>query len=152
MSAPAPVPLTLVVAAALVDASGRVVIAQRPPGKAMAGLWEFPGGKVEQGESPETALCRELEEEIAVAVDPADLSPFAFASHRYAHFHLLMPLYVCRTWRGEPRPREVAAVRLVPVAHLPHYPMPEADVPLVAHIQAAFSPSTLSKDAGIVRY
>lgn len=131
--------LLLVVAAALVDAAGHVLIAERPPGKAMAGLWEFPGGKVEPGESPEAALRRELHEELGVTVAAADLSPFTFASHAYDAFHLLMPLYLCRRWSGRPVAREVAALAFVAPRELSRYPMPAADRPLVARLQAAFA-------------
>jgi 8-oxo-dGTP diphosphatase len=121
----------LVVACALIDADGRVLIAERPPQKAMAGLWEFPGGKIELGESPETALIRELAEELGIAVKDACLAPFAFASHAYADFHLLMPLYVCRRWEGTPVPREHSALKWVRPRDLTQYPMPPADVPLI---------------------
>ena len=101
-----PIPTVLVAAAALVDADNRVLLAQRPPGKSMAGLWEFPGGKVETGETPEQALVRELREELGVEVCLKCLAPFTFASHAYEKFHLLMPLYLCRNWEGEITPRE----------------------------------------------
>jgi 8-oxo-dGTP diphosphatase len=123
--------LVLVVACALIDADGRVLIAERPPQKAMAGLWEFPGGKIEPGESPEAALIRELAEELGIAVKDACLAPFAFASHAYADFHLLMPLYVCRRWEGTPVPREHSALKWVRPRDLTRYPMPPADVPLI---------------------
>lgn len=123
--------LVLVAACALVDPDGRVLIAQRPPGKSMAGLWEFPGGKVEAGERPETALIRELREELAIEVKEACLAPFTFASHTYPDFHLLMPLYVCRRWEGTPRAVEAAALKWVRPAELAAYPMPPADLPLV---------------------
>lgn len=123
---------TVVVAAcALIDPDSRVLIAQRPPGKEMAGLWEFPGGKVEPDETPEQALIRELTEELGITVTEACLAPFTFASHRYADFHLLMPLYVCRRWRGTPRAQEHAALKWVRVRELPAYPMPPADLPLI---------------------
>lgn len=125
-------PLLLVVAAALVDADGRVMIARRPPGKAMAGLWEFPGGKVGPGESPETALIRELKEELGIDISASCLAAFAFASHRYETFHLLMPLFVCRTWAGTPTPREGQELAWVAPVRLGDYAMPPADVPLVA--------------------
>ncbi|MCF3934286.1 (deoxy)nucleoside triphosphate pyrophosphohydrolase [Acuticoccus sp. M5D2P5] len=131
--------LLLVVAAALIDEDGRILITQRPTGKSMAGLWEFPGGKVEAGESPEAALARELKEEIDVDVDPATLVPFTFASHRYDAFHLLMPLYAVRAWTGTPTPREVADVQFVRADALADYPMPAADAPLVTAIQRAFT-------------
>jgi 8-oxo-dGTP diphosphatase len=121
----------LVVACALIDADGRVLIAQRPAHKAMGGLWEFPGGKVEAGETPETSLIRELDEELGIAVKEACLAPFTFASHAYPDFHLLMPLYVCRRWDGAPAPREHAAIRWVRPLDLNTYPMPPADLPLI---------------------
>jgi 8-oxo-dGTP diphosphatase len=127
--------LLLVVAAALVDPDGRMLIAQRPEGKSMAGLWEFPGGKVETGETPEAALIRELREELGIAVKEPCLAPFTFASHTYGAFHLLMPLYLCRRWDGNPRPRHHAAIKwLRPrdlLANADTYPMPAADLPLI---------------------
>jgi 8-oxo-dGTP diphosphatase len=126
-----PQPLILVVAVALVDPDGRVLIAQRPEGKSMAGLWEFPGGKIEAGEPPEDALIRELAEELDIAVKEACLAPFTFASHRYGDFHLLMPLFVCRRWEGEPKPRHHAALKWVRPKDLTQYPMPAADLPLI---------------------
>ncbi len=125
----------LVVAAALVDDDGRVLIARRPEGKAMAGLWEFPGGKVEAGETPEAALIRELHEELGIAVKKACLAPFVFASHSYDDFHLLMPLYLIRRWEGEPGAREHEALKWVRPNALRDYPMPEADLPLIAWLQ-----------------
>ena len=124
-------PILLVVAAALVDRDGRVLIAQRPEGRSMAGLWEFPGGKVGPGEDPETALTRELKEELSIEVCDTCLAPFTFASHAYERFHLLMPLYVCRQWDGEIVPREGQQVKWVRVARLRDYPMPPADLPLI---------------------
>jgi len=124
--------LVLVVACALVDADRRVLIAQRPQGKPMAGLWEFPGGKVEAGETPEDALIRELAEELDVSTKHACLAPLTFASHAYADFHLLMPLYVCRKWTGVPQAREHAALKWVRPQALRDHPMPEADLPLIA--------------------
>ena len=126
------VPLVLVVAVALVDVDGRVLLTQRPPGKAMAGLWEFPGGKVHEGETPEAALIRELKEELDIDVAEACLAPLTFASHRYERFHLLMPLYVCRRWNGTLTPREGQALTWVRPARLDDYAMPPADKPLVA--------------------
>jgi len=123
--------LVLVVAVALVDPEGRVLIAQRPEGKNMAGLWEFPGGKVETGERPEDALIRELAEELAITVKEPCLAPFTFASHTYADFHLLMPLFICRRWEGTPIPREHAALKWVRPRDLSQYPMPAADLPLI---------------------
>ena len=127
--------LVLVAAAALVDADGRVLIAQRPEGKALAGLWEFPGGKVEDGETPETALIRELREELGITVTPACLAPFVFASHAYDSFHLLMPLYLIRRWEGFVAAREHAAVKWVKPAQLTDHPMPPADEPLIAYLR-----------------
>ncbi|HTM77921.1 MAG TPA: (deoxy)nucleoside triphosphate pyrophosphohydrolase [Devosia sp.] len=124
--------LLLVVACALVDADRRVLIAQRPPGKALAGLWEFPGGKIEPGETPEAALIRELEEELGVSTKTACLAPVSFASHSYDNFHLLMPLYACRKWQGQPQPREHTALKWVRPNALHDYPMPPADAPLIA--------------------
>jgi 8-oxo-dGTP diphosphatase len=126
-----PAKLVLVVACALIDPDGRVLIAQRPADKAMGGLWEFPGGKVESGERPEDALIRELAEELEIAVKEACLAPFSFASHSYADFHLLMPLYICRRWDGEPQAKEHTALKWVRPKDLKNYPMPPADVPLI---------------------
>jgi 8-oxo-dGTP diphosphatase len=123
--------LVLVAACALIDPDGRVLIAERPPGKAMAGLWEFPGGKVEPGERPEEALIRELHEELGIAVKEPCLAPFSFASHSYPDFHLLMPLYVCRRWEGTPAPREHSALKWVRPRELTQYAMPPADLPLI---------------------
>jgi 8-oxo-dGTP diphosphatase len=124
-------PLMLVVAAALVDSDGRVLIAQRPEGRSMAGLWEFPGGKIEADERPEDALIRELREELGIAVKEACLAPFTFASHTYSAFHLLMPLYVCRRWEGTPQPKHHAALKWVRPKDMKEYPMPAADLPLI---------------------
>ena len=126
-----PHPLLLVVAVALVDPDGRVLIAQRPEGKSMAGLWEFPGGKVEAGETPESALIRELAEELGITVKEPCLAPFTFASHAYETVHLLMPLYVCRRWEGTPMPRHHAALKWVRPNQMREYPMPAADLPLI---------------------
>jgi 8-oxo-dGTP diphosphatase len=123
--------LTLVVACALVDADNRVLIAQRPANKAMAGLWEFPGGKVNDGERPEDALIRELVEELGITVREACLAPLTFASHTYADFHLLMPLYICRRWEGTVTAREHQALAWVRANKLRDYPMPPADLPLI---------------------
>ena len=123
--------LVLVSAVALVDPDGRVLIAQRPEGKPMAGLWEFPGGKVEAGETPEAALMRELDEELGIETWESCLAPLSFASHAYDDFHLLMPLFVCRKWRGAPSPRVHAALRWVRPRDLGGYPMPAADRPLL---------------------
>jgi 8-oxo-dGTP diphosphatase len=124
--------LLLVAACALVDADGRVLIARRPEGKPLAGLWEFPGGKVEEGEVPEACLIRELKEELGIDVAKACLAPLTFASHEYEGFHLLMPRYVCRRWEGEVRPLEGQALTWVPPVRLRDYPMPPADEPLIA--------------------
>lgn len=121
----------LVSAVALVDPDGRVLIAQRPEGKAMAGLWEFPGGKVEPGETPEEALIREMQEELGIDTWASCLAPLTFASHKYDDFHLLMPLFVCRKWQGIPRSRENQALKWVRALDLKSYPMPEADLPLI---------------------
>lgn len=126
--------LVLVAACALVDADGRVLIAQRPVGKSMAGLWEFPGGKVEPGERPEQTLIRELDEELGITVLEACVSPLTFASHAYPDFHLLMPLYVCRKWEGSVTAREGQKVAWVRPNRLRDYPMPPADEPLIAHL------------------
>ena len=125
------VKLVLVVACALVDADGRVLIAQRPGGKSMAGLWEFPGGKIEAGERPELSLIRELKEELGIEVKEACLAPLTFASHAYPDFHLLMPLFVCRRWEGQPAPREGQMIKWVKPGRLREFPMPPADIPLV---------------------
>ena len=127
--------LVLVAACALIDADGRVLVAQRPHGKPMAGLWEFPGGKIEDGERPELCLIRELKEELGVSVSEACLAPLAFASHAYPDFHLLMPLYVCRRWDGIPQPSHHAALKWARPRELmgdtKAYPMPAADLPLI---------------------
>jgi 8-oxo-dGTP diphosphatase len=132
--------LLLVAAAALIDDEGRVLIAQRPAGKSLGGLWEFPGGKVEPGESPEAALIRELREELSVTVEAESLEPFAFASHGYEDFHLLMPLYLVMDWRGTPTPLEAQALAWVRPAALRDYPMPPADEPLVHEIIERLAP------------
>jgi len=126
--------LTLVAACALIDADGRVLIAQRPPGRPMAGLWEFPGGKVEAGERLEAALIRELREELGIAVKEDCLAPLTFASHSYPDFQLLMPLYVCRRWEGAVTAREGQQLAWVKPNRLRDYPMPEADIPLIPHL------------------
>ena len=125
----------LVAAAALIDTDSRVLIAQRPEGKSMAGLWEFPGGKVESGERPEEALIRELQEELTIDVTEACLAPFVFASHTYDDFHLFMPLYVCRKWDGQVTPVEGQVLKWVFANDLRTYPMPPADLPLIAHLR-----------------
>lgn len=128
-------PTVLVVAVALIDGDGRVLIAQRPEGKQMAGLWEFPGGKVEPGERPEAALIRELREELGIEVSQSCLAPFVFASHAYESFHLLMPLYLCRRWEGTVVAHEHAALKWVRPNQLSDWPMPPADEPLVAWLR-----------------
>ncbi len=128
-------PIVTVVAVALVDVDGRILISQRPRGKPMAGLWEFPGGKMEIDESPETALIREIKEELNIDVSDKCLAPFTFASHKYERFHLLMPLYVCRVWEGNVKPMEKQALKWVRPKNLPKYPMPPADRPLVAMLR-----------------
>ena len=126
--------LITVVAVALVDPDGRVLIAQRPEGKPLAGLWEFPGGKLEPGERPEDALIRELREELGIAVKAACLAPLTFASHSYDDFHLLMPLFICRRWEGFVQSREGQALKWVRAKALRDYPMPPADAPLIPHL------------------
>jgi 8-oxo-dGTP diphosphatase len=121
----------LVVAVALIDADGRVLLAQRPPGKSLAGLWEFPGGKVEPGEVPEAALIRELHEELGIDTWASCLAPLTFASHSYPDFHLLMPLFACRRWQGTPQAREGQTLAWVRANALKDYPMPPADIPLI---------------------
>ncbi len=121
----------LVSAVALIDRDGRVLLAQRPEGKSMAGLWEFPGGKVEQGETPEAALIRELDEELGIETWSSCLAPLTFASHSYPDFHLLMPLFACRKWQGQPASKEGQALKWVRPAELRSYPMPPADLPLI---------------------
>ena len=127
--------LLLVAAAAMVDGDGRVLLCQRPQGKQLAGLWEFPGGKVEPGETPEQCLVRELEEELGIAAKVDCLAPFVFASHAYEDFHLLMPLFLLRRWEGFVERREHAALAWVKPSRLDDYPMPPADVPLCAHLR-----------------
>jgi 8-oxo-dGTP diphosphatase len=126
--------LVLVAACALIDVDGRVLLAQRPAGKPMAGLWEFPGGKVERGERPEDSLIRELKEELGIVVREACLAPLTFASHAYPEFHLLMPLFVCRRWDGMVTPREGQRLAWVRPNRLREYSMPPADEPLIAHL------------------
>jgi 8-oxo-dGTP diphosphatase len=128
-------PIITVVAVALLDADNRVLLAQRPPGKKMAGLWEFPGGKIETGETPETALVRELHEELGIDIRASCLAPLAFASHSYDDFHLLMPLYVCRQWRGKVKAKEGQSLAWVRGNRLRDYPMPPADEPLIPLLQ-----------------
>lgn len=124
--------VVLVSAVALIDVDGRVLLAQRPEGKSMAGLWEFPGGKVEPGETPEAALIRELHEELDIDTWASCLAPLTFASHTYDDFHLLMPLYACRKWDGIPKPKENQVLKWARVNELQNYPMPPADIPLIA--------------------
>jgi 8-oxo-dGTP diphosphatase len=131
----AALPIVTVVAVALIDADGRVLLAQRPAHKEHGGLWEFPGGKIHAGETPEAALIRELKEELGIDVPARCLSPLTFASHSYATFHLLMPLYVCRNWHGVPEPLEGQTLAWVHKHRLPSYAMPPADVPLVPILQ-----------------
>ncbi len=121
----------LVSAVALIDIEGRVLLAQRPEGKSMAGLWEFPGGKIEPGETPEAALIRELHEELGIDTWASCLAPLTFASHSYGDFHLLMPLFACRKWDGIPQSKEGQALKWVRANDLRNYPMPAADVPLI---------------------
>ncbi len=128
-------PILLVAAVALIDVDGRVLIAERPKGKHLEGLWEFPGGKLRDGETPEAALIRELDEELGVDIEESCLAPISFASHAYEDFHLLMPLYVCRIWKGMPQPREGQRLKWVKPARLRDYPMPPADAPLVATLR-----------------
>ena len=130
------VKVVLVAACSLIDADGRVLIAERPAGKPMAGLWEFPGGKVDSDERPEDALIRELKEELGIVVHEACLAPLTFASHTYADFHLVMPLYVCRRWEGIVSAREGQKLAWVQPNRLKDYPMPAADVPLIPHLTA----------------
>jgi 8-oxo-dGTP diphosphatase len=127
--------IVLVAAVALIDVDGRVLIAQRPHGKTLAGLWEFPGGKVEAGEGPELALVRELKEELNIDVSASCLAPLTFASHAYEDFHLLMPLYVCRRWTGDVMSNEGQALKWVRAKNLRDYPMPPADKPLIPHLE-----------------
>lgn len=123
--------VVLVSAVALIDVEGRVLLAQRPPGKSLAGLWEFPGGKVEPGETPEAALIRELHEELGIETWQSCLAPLTFASHGYEDFHLLMPVFACRRWQGVPQSREGQALKWVKSRDLADYPMPPADLPLI---------------------
>jgi len=123
--------LVLVAACALINGEGRILIAERPAGKSMAGLWEFPGGKVEPGERPEDTVIREMREELGVAIEAGTLEPFAFASHAYPDFHLLMPLYLCREWQGKVTPHEGQRIAWVKPGQLENYPMPPADLPLI---------------------
>lgn len=130
-----PKPLLLVVGVALIDADGRILITDRPPGKSHAGYWEFPGGKVEDRESPEMALVRELKEELGIVTTLGCLAPLTFASHAYDDFHLLMPLYACRVWSGTPQPQEGQNLAWARVAELRNYQMLPADIPLVSALQ-----------------
>ena len=132
---PAGLPVLLVVAVALVDSKGHVLLAKRPEGKKMVGLWEFPGGKLQDGETPEFALCRELEEELGIETRECCFAPLGFTSHSYDDFHLMMPLYVCRMWKGEPEPKEGQELAWVKPNDLAQYEMPAADIPLIYQIQ-----------------
>jgi 8-oxo-dGTP diphosphatase len=134
-ASPAGLRLVLVAAVALIDADGRVLLAQRPQGRAMAGLWEFPGGKVEPGETPEACLIRELSEELGIGTWESCLAPLSFASHAYDDFHLLMPLFACRKWQGTAHGREGQQLAWVRPARLRDYPMPPADLPLIPVLQ-----------------
>lgn len=134
MGAPSP-PLLLVSAVALIDSVGRILLGRRPSDKPMPGLWEFPGGKINLGETPEEALIRELREELAIDTKESCLAPIAFASHRYDKFHLLMPLFVCRVWEGIPQPIEGQELAWVTIGDMRNYPMPPADIPLVAMLR-----------------
>lgn len=140
LSTPEHKPLVLVVAAALIDEQQRVLLAQRPAGKSMAGLWEFPGGKVEVNETPEMALVRELHEELGIDVQIRDLTPLIFASHTYEKFHLLMPVFECRCWAGAIQPKETQAVIWVWAEDLEKYTMPPADIPLIEPLRRALGP------------
>jgi 8-oxo-dGTP diphosphatase len=133
--APGEKPVVFVVAVALIDVDGRILLAQRPPGKKMAGLWEFPGGKVQTGETPEAALVRELREELDIDTRRSCLAPLTFASHAYDDFHLVMPLYLCRIWQGTPRPVEGQVLKWVRPYDMGNFEMPAADRPLVAMLQ-----------------
>ncbi len=139
LAAPKPemplLPIVLVSAAAIINDRGEVLLAQRPEGKSMAGLWEFPGGKVEEGETPEFALMRELEEELGIETRPTCYHPIAFASHSYDDFHLLMPVFALRMWKGDLNPREHKALEWVRPLDMPRYPMPAADIPLIATLR-----------------
>ena len=127
--------LVLVAAVVLVDPDGRILLAQRPEGKSMAGLWEFPGGKVEPGETPEAALIRELQEELGIDTWQSCLAPLSFASHGYDSFHLLMPVFICRKWKGAPQSREGQTLKWVRAPELRNFPMPAADIPLIPVIR-----------------
>ena len=130
------IPTVWVAAAALIDADGRILITQRPKGKSMAGLWEFPGGKIEAGETPEYTLMRELREELAIETRPCCFSALSFASHSYDDFHLMMPLFVCRVWDGIPQGAEGQNIKWVRTNQLYDFPMPAADIPLISALRA----------------
>ncbi|MEM8919956.1 MAG: 8-oxo-dGTP diphosphatase MutT [Pseudomonadota bacterium] len=144
-------PLILVAAAALVREDGRLLLAQRPEGKSMAGLWEFPGGKVETGERPEDALVRELDEELGLKTVAADFTPFAFASHAYDDFHLLMPVFLCRRWRGEPAGIEGQELAWVSAEDAKTFPTPPADIGLMERFAEWSAGQTASQNAGLAR-
>jgi 8-oxo-dGTP diphosphatase len=129
------IPVVLVAAVALIDVDGRILMAQRPEGKQMSGLWEFPGGKIEEGETPEVALIRELKEELGIDITESCLAPFSFVSHDYDDFHLFMALYLCRVWKGTPFPKEQQKLKWLRLEHFNDYSMPPADVPLVAMLK-----------------
>lgn len=137
--------IILVSAVALINRKNQTLLAQRPKGKAMADLWEFPGGKIESGETPETALIREVEEELGIFIDSKNLTPISFASHAYPDFHLFMPLYGCRRWEGEIKKREHQQLEWVDADQLANYPMPEADLPLISPIMHFIQMSSLEK-------
>jgi 8-oxo-dGTP diphosphatase len=137
---PSEKPLLLVAAIVLIDAGSHVLLARRPPGKPLAGLWEFPGGKIKPGETPEQALSREMQEELGIIVMATDLTPLTFASYAYPAFHLLMPLFACRVWQGRPKPEEGQKLAWVLPQDLQNYPMPPADQPLPALIEKLLRP------------
>ncbi len=132
---PLDMPIFLVVGVALIDADDRILLAQRPKGKPMCGLWEFPGGKVESGETPEMALVREIKEELGIDITESCLAPFSFSSYAYQDFHLLMPIYLCRVWKGVPTPKEEQKLKWIRLEDFHNYPMPPADLPLVAMLK-----------------
>ncbi len=141
-------PVLFVVAGALIDPAGRILLARRPPDKDMGGLWEYPGGKVKPDETPEAALCRELDEELAIKIAPSDLSPLTFVSYPYEKFHLFMPLYLCRRWQGSPRPQEGQEIVWATANQLQNYAMPPADQPLTKAVQAYAEALDVRSDVG----